>query len=291
MSIVKMREKEFMNLIPRIAEEPSKIWLTTSRVSDKNWLLEALNEKISPSKNILTMNCPQSIMEGIRLANKKMDADLASEKMDKYMHTLYAGIFDDEFNKLLMRREEDMTNEEKDILRNNLTGNKELKDSGNRTIFEGGALRDISEENGRCDLLPLDVFTSPAILSFSTADSLVLDCIDQFKTYGKPDYLLNILAYLAASAQSIANMMLDLSKHYGKCLSKYPENNWKKGIPAKSFIDSATRHYLKHMRGDKDEDHYIAFIWNIVGCIWTCKYKPELNDYYKESDGVDVKNV
>ena len=29
----------------------------------------------------------------------------------------------------------------------------------------------------------------------------------------------------------------------------------KKGIPANVYIDSGTRHYLKYMRGDDDEDH------------------------------------
>lgn len=32
----------------------------------------------------------------------------------------------------------------------------ELKDSGERKIFETGATRDISKGKGRCDLLPLD---------------------------------------------------------------------------------------------------------------------------------------
>ena len=31
----------------------------------------------------------------------------------------------------------------------------DIKDSGKRTDFENGAVREIREENGRCDLLPL----------------------------------------------------------------------------------------------------------------------------------------
>jgi hypothetical protein len=34
---------------------------------------------------------------------------------------------------------------------------KMLQDSGNRRLFESGAVRDIQEGKGRCDLLPLDV--------------------------------------------------------------------------------------------------------------------------------------
>lgn len=33
----------------------------------------------------------------------------------------------------------------------------ELKDSGNRREFSSGAVRDIAEGKGRCDLLPLGV--------------------------------------------------------------------------------------------------------------------------------------
>ena len=33
----------------------------------------------------------------------------------------------------------------------------ELKDSGARRSFESGAVRDIADGKGRCDLLPLDV--------------------------------------------------------------------------------------------------------------------------------------
>lgn len=32
-----------------------------------------------------------------------------------------------------------------------------IKDSGNRREFESGAVRDIAEGKGRCDLLPLGV--------------------------------------------------------------------------------------------------------------------------------------
>ena len=35
----------------------------------------------------------------------------------------------------------------------------EILDSGARVEFDSGAVRDIKEGKGRCDLLPLDVFT------------------------------------------------------------------------------------------------------------------------------------
>ena len=45
------------------------------------------------------------------------------------------------------------------------------------------------------------------------------------------------------------------------------------------FIDSAIRHYMKYLRGDKDEPHDRALCWNLMCAIWTCVYHPELNEY------------
>jgi hypothetical protein len=32
------------------------------------------------------------------------------------------------------------------------------------------------------------------------------------------------------------------------------------------------------LRGDEDEPHDRAFVWNLVGAIWTMENKPEFND-------------
>jgi hypothetical protein len=74
-------------------------------------------------------------------------------------------------------------------------------------------------------------------------------------------------------------LMLEVAKHFEEGCKKYGDNNWQKGIPTHCYIDSAVRHYLKYLRGDKDEPHDRAFCWNILCCIWTCIHKPELNDY------------
>jgi hypothetical protein len=50
---------------------------------------------------------------------------------------------------------------------------------------------------------------------------------------------------------------------------KYDDNNWKKGIPLKSFQDSAARHLSQLIRGDRSEDHAAAVRWNISGYEWT----------------------
>ena len=75
-----------------------------------------------------------------------------------------------------------------------------IKDSGKRREFETGAVRDIQEGKGRCDLMP----------------------------------------------------------------------------------------HLKCLRGDNDEPHNLAFIWNLMCCAWTVIHKPEMNDLPKEENNVKI---
>ncbi len=72
--------------------------------------------------------------------------------------------------------------------------------------------------------------------------------------------------------------ILALAKHFEDGSVKYGDRNWEKGIPFNVFIDSAIRHYLKICRGDTDEPHARAFMWNIICAIWTLKnYGFEMN--------------
>lgn len=70
-------------------------------------------------------------------------------------------------------------------------------------------------------------------------------------------------------------MFLEVAKHFEEGAKKYGENNWQKGIPVWCYVDSAVRHYLKWKRGDKDEPHDRAFVWNIMCCIWTVENEKE----------------
>ena len=149
-----------------------------------------------------------------------------------------------------------------------------IKDSGNRRQFESGAVRDIQEGKGRCDLIPLDVvaqlMNSPELLS-----------IYQFTVDGDYQHLLLAIEQNVQDTPffSLEQAILEVSKHFEEGAKKYGENNWQKGIPTHCYIDSAVRHYLKWCRKDVDEPHDRAFIWNLLCCVWTCKHKPKLNDY------------
>ena len=43
-------------------------------------------------------------------------------------------------------------------------------------------------------------------------------------------------------------------------------------ISKSDIIRLALRHYLKHKRGDMDEPHDRAFVWNLLCCIWEQNY-------------------
>ncbi len=146
-----------------------------------------------------------------------------------------------------------------------------IKDSGSRTEFATGAVRDIQKGKGRCDLMPLDV------ISEITGDA-VIKYIAEFTESGMRHHLSYALE-LFPGYTNYPDMLLEVSKHFEEGAEKYGENNWQKGLPVKCYINSAVRHYLKYLRGDTDEAHDKAFCWNIICACWTCKHKPELNSY------------
>ena len=150
-----------------------------------------------------------------------------------------------------------------------------IKDSGERREFDTGAVRDIQEGKGRCDLMPLDVVSE-------YLSNHVLRHISEFQQHGLVDFLYAAIAEIEDTDPY--TIILEVAKHFEDGAKKYGEHNWQKGIPARCYIDSAIRHYLKWLRGDTDEPHDRAFVWNILCCIWTCKHKPELNDYLVHND-------
>lgn len=70
----------------------------------------------------------------------------------------------------------------------------------------------------------------------------------------------------------------ELALHCEAGAVKYGERNCEKGIPVHSLIDSALRHLSCYMRGENDEPHLRAALWNVAFAIWTEKHHPELLD-------------
>lgn len=166
-----------------------------------------------------------------------------------------------------------------------------LLDSGSRREFESGAVRDMAEGKGRCDLLPLEVLAG--LLGISNPEfSEIIRNIGYFQEEGNILHLgvaLKLMSmYFFGEKESptplrgkLASMLLETAIHFEDGAKKYDDNNWKKGIPTSVFVDSAVRHLLKLMRGDTDEPHKRAVCWNLMCAIWTCENKPELNSYRK----------
>ena len=157
-----------------------------------------------------------------------------------------------------------------------------IQDSGNRRGFDTGAVRDISEGKGRADLLPLD-----AVAQLLNAPCL--EPIEEFKRTKDISLLLGSIQTFVedyTDYKDIYTAMIEVSKHFEEGAKKYGENNWKKGIPLHCYLDSACRHFIKHLRGDTDEPHDRAYIWNLLCAVWTYTHKPELDDVEKDLDVV-----
>lgn len=154
----------------------------------------------------------------------------------------------------------------------------ELKDSGARRDFGTGAVRDASDGKGRCDLLPLVAVAQ--FLGDGTSVDGVLCCIGHYFIKGNTDHLLGAINEFRNSRLKMdrPTLVLEVSKQFEDGSKKYGERNWEKGIPLHCFIDSGIRHYLKFLRGDTDEPHDLAFVWNMLCAVWTHKNKPEMID-------------
>lgn len=149
-----------------------------------------------------------------------------------------------------------------------------IKDSGNRREFDSGAVRDMQEGKGRCDLMPLDV-VGRILLTHENCDKVIIS-IALFQENPEVAYLYNALDEFAEfRGWDKPTMLLEVAKHFEEGCAKYGEDNWRKGLPVKSYINSGVRHYLKWLRGDDDEPHDRAFCWNVMCGIWTYEHCKE----------------
>ena len=159
---------------------------------------------------------------------------------------------------------------------------EKILDSGARREFSTGAVRDIASGKGRCDLLPLGVVA--AVLN-----DVVLLSIESFRQTGGSHYIIDAIRNFKAF-RDLPDMMLEVSEHFEAGAVKYGEHNWQKGIPVHCYVDSGVRHYLKFKRGDDDERHDRAFVWNMLCLVWTMINKPELDDFTNKREACRDSN-
>ena len=165
----------------------------------------------------------------------------------------------------------------------------EIKDSGERREFSSGAVRDIADGKGRCDLLPLDVIAK--LFQEEPDIGAILMLINNYIHTGKTVFLeLAILRFCKHLDVDVPTTILEVSKHFADGARKYAARNWEKGIPLHCYIDSGVRHVLKFVRGDNDERHDRAFVWNLLCAIWTQKHLPEMIDLpFAQEDNKNAK--
>ena len=168
---------------------------------------------------------------------------------------------------------------------------KKILDSGERTEFDSGAVRDMHSGKGRCDLLPLNEVinwfrcictertngdaSNPIWVKYNDILSYIYTYLE---TREEENINEAILLFSEAVYTTPFDTVLELAKHYEEGAKKYAERNWEKGIPLHCYIDSGIRHLTKFFRNDQDEPHDRAFLWNMYGLLWTIHNKPECDD-------------
>lgn len=151
-----------------------------------------------------------------------------------------------------------------------------LKDSGARRDFGTGAVRDMGAGKGRCDLLPL-VTVECLLKSTDVATSSFLHEVNN--CLSAESSLAPIRATLAFCRECNVNVheaILMMARQLEDGAKKYGARNWEAGIPIVVFYDSAIRHYIKWLRGDTDEPHDRAVIWNLLAAHHTYWAHPAL---------------
>ncbi len=146
--------------------------------------------------------------------------------------------------------------------------------------FGTGAVRDVTEGKGRCDLLPFDCIADIG-KRIETKQFDVLGRLQKFVDTGDKNILVDILVMMFPTHGEFANAMQGVAERMEVGANKYGENNWRRGVDVDAYIDSGVRHFLQWQQGLTNENHKGAFAWNILCCYWTCVHMPELNVYEK----------
>lgn len=178
---------------------------------------------------------------------------------------------------------------------------QELVDSGDRREFATGAVRDMAQGKGRCDLIPAgalqrmfqnrhkefqDSWCAKTKESAQLAYAYLLQYLDGDRDVDHLALSADLLMYImefedggnAGEYKVYPRATLRLARHYEAGAKKYGAHNWTKGLPVSVFIDSGIRHLLKYLAEQKDEDHLVATAWNVLGAMWMEENKPELQD-------------
>ena len=96
----------------------------------------------------------------------------------------------------------------------------------------------------------------------------------QFDTGAQRDTAEGKLRMSLVPQQELKRVM----KRYLDGAQKYGENNWMHGMPLSVYYDCAHRHMEAWWRGEDDEDHAAAVVWNMLCAMYTEKHNKQLDD-------------
>ena len=123
---------------------------------------------------------------------------------------------------------------------------------------------------GRCDLMPLDIVSEFMVMKPEK------DYLSYIADFQETENYENLIGAAASFADKYftdrETAVLEYAIQLENGAIKYGPRNWQKGIPLDRYIDSGIRHYMKHLRGDDDERHDRAALWNMLCGAWTRKH-------------------
>lgn len=157
-----------------------------------------------------------------------------------------------------------------------------IKDTGQRTLFDTGAEKDLGGNRGRYDLLPLE--TLSLIYKYKGDESkseflrYIYESLADKEINNKVTYLIKALKAFIREilGKGLDKVVPDIAILYEKGAAKYAERDWEKGRPMIVYINSTLRHFFQAINGENDEDHYSAVVWNLLSCIDTIRRLPKL---------------
>lgn len=141
-----------------------------------------------------------------------------------------------------------------------------LQDSGARQEFAGGMVRESQGERMRYDL----ALDGPLVWAMFRGkyDGVVRAAQDWYENRGV-ERAAKIVFEMALITEGGLWAILDrYTVLMTKGAIKYSEGNWLKAqgeAELKRFVGSFSRHLVKYLRGDVDEDHLAAMVFNLNG--------------------------
>lgn len=191
-----------------------------------------------------------------------------------------------------------------------------IKQTGEPVVYGDGAIRNTKEGKGRYDLIPIEPMSSimdvyhdknfiTEIDAISNEDEFVV-CLYNYAINRKFAYAIILLClgndihgigwhiYSDEIGEYFASMIEYLAEHFEKGAKIYGEHNCEKGIPLESFIDSGLRHMTQYINvsGDREENHWIAAIWNFWMAEWTMlKQNKSLSDVTSGDEFINIATL